>query len=248
MMSALKARVKRVLPAGTYEGLRSRLRGTEYRPPVGRVDFGDLRRLAPIGRHWGADRGRPLDRYYIENFLERNSADIRGRALEVGDATYLRRFGADRVERFDVLHIEEGHPEVTIVADLASADHLPGDQFDCIVLTQTLQLVYDVPAAIRTVHRILRPGGVLLGTFPGITQTGDKDWQRFWYWSFTAGSAARLFGEVFGEPNVEIVSHGNVLAATAFLYGLADTDLTREELDHHDPAFDVTITVRAVRQ
>src|SRR5690348_8634455 len=36
---------------------------------VGRVNFGDLRRLKPISVVWGFDRGRPVDRYYIEQFL-----------------------------------------------------------------------------------------------------------------------------------------------------------------------------------
>ena len=101
------------------------------------------------------------------------------------------------------------------------------------------------PAALRTVYRILKPGGVVLSTFPGITQTGDPNWRDTWYWSFTTRSAHRLFSDVFGEENVTLRSYGNVLAATAFLYGLADRDLSREELDHHDPAFDVTIAVRA---
>ena len=124
---------------------------------------------------------------------------------------------------------------------------LPPAAFDCVVLTQTLHLIFDVHAAARTLHRILKPGGVLLTTFPGITHTGDTEWQKAWYWSFTTNSARRLFQGAFGDRGVTIVSHGNVLAATAFLYGLADRELRKEELDHHDPAYDVVITVRAVK-
>jgi SAM-dependent methyltransferase len=149
------------------------------------------------------------------------------------------------VTRSDVLHVEEGHPGVTIVADLASAEHIGSNQFDCIILTQTLQLLYDVPAALRTLHRILAPGGVLLATVPGITHTGDADWQRAWYWSFTTNSARRLFADVFGAEQVAVSAHGNVLAAAAFLYGLADRELTRRELDQRDPAYDVVVAVRA---
>ena len=44
------------------------------------------------------------------------------------------------------------------------------DAFDCIIFTQTLHFIYDVRLAIQTLHRILKPGGVLLATFPGISQ------------------------------------------------------------------------------
>jgi glycosyltransferase involved in cell wall biosynthesis len=243
--SLLERAARRWLSPQRYASFKKWARSSY--PKVGFVRFGSLRRTSPISRVWGRERGRSLDRYYIENFLEAHRADVRGRVLEVGDATYTRQYGGDRVTHSDVLHVEEGNPEATIVADLASADHIPSDTFDCIILTETLQLVYDVPAALRTLRRILKPGGVLLTTFPGITHTGDADWQSTWYWSFTTNSARRLFGEAFGAEHSEIRSCGNVLAATAFLYGLADRELKREELDHHDPAYDVVITVRAVK-
>lgn len=239
---------ERWLRAGSIPMLvRAWRRGDGIVPPPGFVRFGSLRRTSPVSSVWGRDRGRSLDRYYIEGFLEKHQADVRGRVLEVGDAAYTRQFGGARVTRSDVLHVEEGRPGVTIVADLASAEHVPGNTFDCIILTQTLQLLYDVPAALRTLHRILAPGGVLLVTIPGITHTGDADWQRAWYWSFTTNSARRLFAEAFNAEHVEVTSYGNVLAAAAFLYGLADRELTRRELDHHDPAYDVVVAIRATK-
>src|SRR5262249_53934843 len=160
-------------------------------PGARTVDFGDLGTLEPVSRHWGFDRGRPVDRYYIEAFLEQHAADVRGRVLEVGDDSYTRRFGKDRVIRRDVLHVSADAPGATIVADLADAPHVASESFDCIILTQTLHLVYHVPAALRTLARILRPGGVLLLTVPGITPTTDDDWRSSWYWSFTAASLRR---------------------------------------------------------
>ena len=69
------------------------------RPWAGCVRFGSLRRLSPISSVWGLDRGRPLDRYYIENFLESHRTDVRGRVLEAGNNAYTVRFGDDRVVR-----------------------------------------------------------------------------------------------------------------------------------------------------
>ena len=44
------------------------------------------------------------------------------------------------------------------------------------ICTQTLQLVFDVGAAVQTLHRILKPGGVALVTIPGITQMSGDEW------------------------------------------------------------------------
>jgi SAM-dependent methyltransferase len=216
-------------------------------PLPGRVDFGDLRRTAPMSRHFGFERGLPVDRHYVEQFLAAHAGDIAGRVLEVGESTYTRRFGGSRVRRSDVLHIDPDAPGATIIADLAAADHVASDAFDCIVLTQTLHLIYDVPAAIRTLHRILAPGGVVLVTAPGISQLHSGRWRDTWYWAFTPASATRLFAEHFAPGEVRVESHGNVLAAIALLEGLATEELRPEELAVDDPSYPVTVAVRAVK-
>src|SRR5262245_9564385 len=163
--------------------------------PSSGVDFGHLRRVTPVSREFGYDRGKPVDRYYVENFLARQAGDIQGRVLEIGDAAYTRQFGGERVTISDVLHVEAGNPAATIMGDLTHADHIPTNTFDCFILTQTLQFVYDVQAALQTTYRILKPGGVLLATFPGISQISDDRWADYWCWSFTSLSAQRLFEE-----------------------------------------------------
>jgi SAM-dependent methyltransferase len=143
-----------------------------------------VRRATPFSREFGFDRGMPVDRRYIEDFLARNADDVRGRVIEVKDDSYTHRFGGDRVFRSDVLDIEQANPRATIVDDLTSGARLPRDAFDCVILTQTLHLVFEVRAAVETVHRILKPGGAILVTVPGITQIPRAD-ASSWYWSFT---------------------------------------------------------------
>lgn len=230
--------------SAVVRSIARRLRGA---PAVGRVDFGDLRRVTPISHVFGYDRGLPIDRYYIEGFLARNAERVRGRVLEIGDNEYTLRFGESRVIQSDILHVDEGNPRATFIGDLSTADHIPSDAFDCIVLTQTLHLIYDVRAAIATLHRILKPGGVLLATFPGMSQIDAGEWGGSWYWGFTLQSARRLFGEAFPDTALALEAHGNVLATMAFLHGLAVAELRPEELDHQDPQFQLLITVRAVK-
>src|SRR3954452_4001038 len=117
-------------------------------PPVGAVRLADLDRTSPISRTFGYDRDGPVDRYYIEGFLGRHRDDIRGRVLEIGDDAYTRAYGGTQVARRDVLHVHPGNPSATFVGDLAGGNDLPSDAFDCVILTQTLQLVYDVRAAL----------------------------------------------------------------------------------------------------
>ncbi len=213
-----------------------------------RVNFGDLRRVTPISRNFGCDRGRPIDRYYIENFLAAHAEDIRGHVLEFGDPYYTRRFGGDRVTRSDVSHVQQGNPQATLIADLASAEDLPAETFDCIICTQVLMYIYPIGDAIRTLHRILKPGGILLATFPGISQISRHDMEQWGeYWRFTTLSAKRLFEQAFDSGNALVQGHGNVLAAIAFLHGLTVDELQMEELDYCDPDYELLISVRALK-
>jgi SAM-dependent methyltransferase len=240
-------RIAKRLPPPIHNWLFTHLKGDKYCPPVGRVKFGSLRRLTPISRDFGYDRGLPVDRYYIENFLTRQSQDVQGRVLEIGDATYTRRFGGDRVSKSDVLHVVEGNPEATIVGDLTQADNIPSAAFDCVILTQTLHLLYDMRTALNNLYRVLKPGGVLLVTVPGISQVVKCDWGNDWCWALTVQSTQLLFAEFFPKTQVQVETHGNVLAAIAFLQGLAVEELTQEELNYQDDEYQVLITARAVK-
>ena len=211
--------------------------------PLGAVQMGDLDQVTPIGADFGFSRGVPVDRYYIEEFLKSCARDIQGRALEIGDAGYCNRFG--QVERQDVLHIDADAPGATIVGDLSQPGVLPAGVFDCLVVTQTIQLIYDVAAAVRELHRALKPGGVALVTVPGVSSVDGGAWGSSWCWSLTATSATRLFAEVFGAENCTVQAHGNVYAATCFLQGLALEEVDPRKLDAHDSRYPVIVTVRA---
>jgi SAM-dependent methyltransferase len=209
--------------------------------------LGDFRRTTPINAEWGRGRGKPIDRVYIEMFLSKHGADIRGRALEASDSEYVRRFGT-AVERTDILDVSEMNPKATIVADLVLAPQIPDNSFDCVVLTQVLQYVADVPAALATIHRVLASGGVFLATVPCIARSNTNEPGLYGdFWRFTSQSARLLADEIFGIGNVEVTSYGNVLSAAGFLYGLGSDDLSSEELAAHDPAYEVLVALRAVK-
>jgi SAM-dependent methyltransferase len=210
------------------------------------LDLGDLRRVTPIDPLFGGGRGKPVDRHYIEDFLQRHRADIRGRVLEVAENAYTLAYGGHRVTRSDILHADASNPRATLIGDLAAANELPSDTFDCFICTQTLTYIFDVRRAVETIRRILAPGGVLLATVPGISQMSPYDRDRWGeYWRFTAQSLGRLLGDAFGSAHVEVEAYGNVLASTAFLQGLCAGDLSNEELDHRDQRYQMLIAGRA---
>ena len=207
--------------------------------------MGTLRRITPLSNRYGFDRGTPIDRYYIEQFLREYRSDIRGHVLEVKNARYADRFG-DGVERCSVLDIDPFNPCATIHADLAAAHHVAADQFDCFILTQTLHFIFDIRAAVAHAHRILRSGGVLLATIPSISRI-DRELAANDYWRLTAAACSTLFQEVFDAERTTVRAYGNVLAGTAFWNGMAAEELRPRELDAYDAFFPVLVAVRAVK-
>lgn len=211
-----------------------------------RVRWGNMRQVEPFSRRFGYDRGQPIDRWYIERFMSGCSGDIRGRVLEVKDSAYTRRFGGALVSDAQVLDIDARNTQATVIADL-NTDELRVEPFDCVILTQVLQLIYDVPAALRTLHNSLKPGGKLLLTVPGITPIGSGALADTWYWSFTPASVRRLLADSCPNARIEVEAHGNSLAAIAFIKGLAAEDLSPSELGFLDAPYPMIITGRVVK-
>ena len=232
-----------LLPLGVVLALK-RLFARQLAPPLGRVRFGDFDRTDPVSPDFGFARGTPVDRYYIEAFLATYSRDIRGRVLEVGDASYCRRFGSGIVQQ-DVLHVSADNRSATIIGDLSVPGVLPSGAFDCLVITQTLHLIYDLQAAVAALHCALKPGGVLLLTCPGISQVDRGEWGETWFWSITRPAAERMFADVFGAANVAVETRGNVYAAVCFLEGLVLEEVDTAKLEVIDTSYPVIVTVRA---
>jgi SAM-dependent methyltransferase len=248
-----KSLVKRALtPAGiralrrvrSLEGVRRIERMVKGEPAVGNaagIDF--LARTTPISGQYGADRGTAIDRRFIELFVDRHRAGITGTVLEVENAVYTHAFGTN-VGKSIVIGISPGE-HITLISDLVNLKEIASDTVDCVILTQTLQFVYDLQAAAASVHRVLKPGGHLVMTVPGIQPLGPDAWPH--YWSFTPTSARRLIADAFPGADITVQSYGNVLTAMAFLHGLALEELDPERVDRHDPRYPILIGVHAMK-
>jgi len=210
------------------------------------VFFDDLNTTVPISKVFGIDRGTPVDRYYIDQFLKGHSSDIKGRVLEIADDYYSRKYGSDCVEKYEILHASPDNCNAAFVGDLTDKSTLLAGEIDCFICTQTFNFIFDVEKAVVGAHHLLKPGGVLLATVAGLSQVSRYDMDRWGdYWRFTTASVQRVFEQVFGG-GVDVKSYGNVLAACALLQGVAVEDIPNPALlDDNDPDYQVIITVVA---
>lgn len=213
-------------------------RGAARFPPLNhlvmRTRWASLGRTKPVSR-WGSDRGTPVDRWYIERFLNAHQGDVRGRVLEVLEDLYATRLGAATV---DILDIDPANSSATIVGDVCDPTLLPGNAFDAIILTQTLQFLPDPHRALVNLVAALRPGAIMLVTVPAVSRVAD-DLDR---WRWTPKGLRELTADLGCE--LEVIGAGNVLACRAFLMGLAAEDLPATALRVDDRAFPLVVTAR----
>ncbi len=198
--------------------------------------------LKPISTKFGFDRGTPIDRYYIEDFLEINKSAIKGRCLEVVDNTYTKRFGNSHVTKSDIIDNDNTNKQATIIEDLRNMSSVKNNTYDCLIITQTLGMIDDYQKAIKELYRVLKKDGILLLTVSAMS----PDWQlEKNYWRFTVDGAKYAFKQVFNPKNLTVNSYGNVLSAYSFLVGLAQEDMPKNKLIFNDPHFPLIITVKA---
>ena len=211
-----------------------------------RPRWGNLRRREPFSSYYGFDRGTPVDRFYIERFLADHARDIRGAVLEVGHARYARTFPGSAPARVEIVDNDRSNHEASILADLSEPHCLPVGRFDCFILTQTLQLVANPETALQNAWETLTNGGVLLISVPGITRS-DPDHVDVDRWRFTTAGLHTLLSRACSNGTQDVVGHGNLTSATAFLMGLAAEELHESDLSATDPYFTVSVCARVVK-
>ena len=243
MLQITKADIQRNLPL--LKHFRPRQLSHRLRSP--KAVYLLRRSQKPLSAQYGTERGTPIDRYYIDRFVARHAADLRGVALEVGAANYLNRFGRPTVSAVEVLDINPANDGATVIGDLRHLDAVPDGSYDCVLLVQVLSFIDDVVAAVAEAARILRPGGTLLVTVPGMAPLDPQAPPGLESWRFTVNSLRFLFGAHFDAQDLEITSWGNLRAGLGFWVGMAQEDFRGRDLDHVDARYPCVLTVRAVK-
>ena len=208
--------------------------------------IGDMSFL-PISASYGTERGKSIDRVYIDRFLKQNSESIHGVCMEIGDDGYIKKYGQN-VEKTIILHVEGEGKENVVKGNFETGEGIEDNSVDCLVCTQTLQSIYDIHASVKNIHRMLKKDGVALFTVSGaggnpISYTDYHRWGV--YWRFTDLSLRRLLEEVFDERKIETKAYGNMKTMMSIMYGMCAEDLSERDFDFYSEKYQMIVTAVA---
>lgn len=203
--------------------------------------WGNLRRLTPFSENWGSDRGTAISRYYLHRFLTQHAHQITGDVLEIQGTAFTRRFGSQVRTSHSIDLFPQFKP--TYLCDLAAADIIPSNMYDCFLLPNTLHGLRDIRGCMRHMLRVLKPGGVILATASLFEPLMPLETPYPDCWRLTAAGWSELAAELWPGHDCEIDGYGNCLAAVAALYGLAYEELTTSELEYQDDRYPIAVTI-----
>ena len=205
-------------------------------------------KVYPVSRDFGTKRGTAIDRYFIESFLHDNKDCIKGDVLEIGDNIYTCRYGTEGKYKSHVLHVE-GWGDKAIKGNFETGEGLIERTFDTLIITQTLNFIYDLKEALKTINAILKSGGIGLITVAGISQVSRYDADRWGdYWRFNLSALEKLFYNEFGRENVEINQYGNVKLACAMLYGMCQEEMDSKDFEIVDEDYPMIFTIKVKKR
>ncbi len=197
--------------------------------------------IEPRSRVFGLDLGTSICRVYIDQFLAPYRSLVTGKVMEIGESRYTNQFGTSPFESY-IVSADPNHMNA-IQGDLATGKNIPVNFFDCIILTQTLQVIFDVRSALKHTIASLRPGGVLLLTATGIAQISCYDRDRWGeYWRFTVQCMQELLHEAApAKAEITVKSYGNLITTTGYLNGDPAEDISPEHFIQNDPDYPMLI-------
>ena len=196
--------------------------------------------FTPRSTKFGFDRGTPIDRKYINDFLLSHKQIVVGQCIEIGDSEYCEMLGVAPANTF-VLGANVAVGTNTIPGDLARRNTLPDQRFDTFICTQTLNFIFEFDTAIENARKLVKGNGYFIGTVSGVAQVSIYDAERWGdFYRFTPEAIDRHLRKHF--PHVEIFVYGNHYALMNYLTGHAYEDLRYpQEIWKPDPRFPMIV-------
>lgn len=180
-------------------------------------------------------------RAYIRDFLARYMPFVSEPCAEFNPPYYRPMVLATRrvrAENYDVIDLEPG-PGVTVVADIHDARSVPSDKYGTILCTHVLPFLPRPWDAVRELHRILKPGGLLLVTVAA-SHPLARDPQDCW--RLLPDGLAELLRDF---SKVEIHSYGNAATMAGSAYFLMTYHFPRRLMQTHDERFPLVVAAAA---
>ena len=191
---------------------------------------------------FGTSRGNPIDRPLIANYIKSSllgsNTNSIVNVLEIGDDRYTKQFIHQAVSYTLIFekNVEcYATQKNTVVGDLTLAGNIE-HLFDIIISTQVLAFTSNPFDAVKNYVRMLKPGGILIGTEPQISQISESDKNRSGdYFRFTRQGLESIFSEHISRGEF----HSHHLGGWLETYGLL-VGLVEEEISNFTPSANET--------
>lgn len=221
-----------------YHGLLTR--------SFGNIEFGDLKRFAPLCYDYGYSRGipgysrgTPIDRYYLDKFIREIRTYVAGHTLEIGGIRENQdRYGFTNAVSYQTIDLIQ-QPGVDIIGDIHDPNLVEHNSLDSIILFNVLEHCERPWVIIENVYNWLRGSGSVFCMVPNAQRIhGDpKD-----YWRILPDGMKVLFAK-FSTKTFFI--YGNPITVIAAMMGVAAEELSSEELNSLNPEYPVATCVFA---
>ncbi len=196
----------------------------------------------PVSEQFATERGTPVDRYYIDKFLNEYSHYICGDVLEIEDNTYTKKYGGEKVGTSIVMDVSSKASNIDFNANIETGEGIKASIADCFICTQTLMYIYDLKSAARNICKLLKPGGAALITCSGLSQNSRRCMESYGaYWGFNEAVFQKMFSD---ESEMELVitgAYGNVKTVTAHISGLCVEDLQEADFEKTDVCYPLIV-------
>ena len=150
----------------------------------------------------------------------------------------VSNFLLDKSLHRDMIVVNLSIPLGSFVGLLVTAD-----LFDCFVLSQWLQFVYNIP--VRNTHtcRLLCPGDLVRVAVPCVSQIAPRYGAAT---GFTQVSCDVLISEVFGMGRAAVQTYASIFMTIAFLTRTTHKELSWNKLGMQDPYYPLILGLAGV--
>ncbi|TRU96281.1 MAG: methyltransferase domain-containing protein [Microcystis wesenbergii Mw_QC_S_20081001_S30D] len=203
------------------------------------LNWGDLKKSVPICHVFGLTRGKPVDRYYLNKFIQEIKPQIVGKILEIGGTSKDKDFyGINLGSSYQIMNIEPGLG-IDIVGDAHDGSIIKPESFDSIITFNVLEHCYAPWQVVENIYTWLKPGGKCFVMVPSAQRLHaiPRD-----YWRPLPDAFAWMFRK-FSQQKLYV--YGNPISVIASYHGIATEELTTEELDAFHPDFPVATCIVA---